>query len=157
MFIDETEIIVRGGKGGRGCCAFRREAYMPRGGPDGGNGGKGGDVYLEADEQLSTLFDITNQAEYVAENGVPGQGKTRHGRSGKDALRGKGTIGMHAVRAGDITGVHSVMFGSQGETVTLGHTANSRDTFVRGALRAAKWLAGKKPGLYSMADVLGIK
>jgi len=79
-----------------------------------------------------------------------------HGRSGKDALREKGAIGMHAVRAGDITGVHSVMFAAQGETVTVGHTANSRDTFVRGALRAAKWLAGKGPGLYSMADVLGI-
>jgi 4-hydroxy-tetrahydrodipicolinate reductase len=80
-----------------------------------------------------------------------------HGRSGKDALRQKGTIGMHAVRAGDITGVHSIIFGTLGETVTLNHTANSRDTFVHGALRAAKWLAGKKPGLYSMADVLGRK
>jgi len=80
-----------------------------------------------------------------------------HGRSGKDALRQKGTIGMHAVRAGDITGVHSVMFGTLGETVTLNHTANNRDTFVRGALRAAEWLVGKKPATYSMADVLGIK
>jgi len=79
------------------------------------------------------------------------------GRSGKDALRQKGTIGIHAVRAGDITGVHSVSFGTLGETVTIGHTANSRDTFVRGALRAAEWLVGKEPGLYSMADVLGIK
>jgi 4-hydroxy-tetrahydrodipicolinate reductase len=80
-----------------------------------------------------------------------------HGRSGKDALRQKGTIGMHAIRAGDITGVHSVIFGTLGETFTLNHTANSRDTFVRGALRAAKWLVGKKPASYSMADVLGIK
>jgi len=85
----------------------------------------------------------------------PGTALT-HGRSGKDALRKKGDIGMHAVRAGDITGVHSVMYGTPGETVTLGHTANNRDTFVRGALRAAKWLAGKEPGLYTMADVLGI-
>jgi 4-hydroxy-tetrahydrodipicolinate reductase len=80
-----------------------------------------------------------------------------HGRHGKDAMRQKGTIGMHAVRAGDITGVHSVIFGTLGETVTLNHTANSRDTFVRGALRAAKWLVGKKPASYTMADVLGIK
>ena len=80
-----------------------------------------------------------------------------HGRSGKDAERQKGTIGMHAVRAGDITGVHSVIFGALGETVTLNHTANNRDTFVRGALRAAKWLVGKKPASYSMADVLDIK
>jgi len=79
-----------------------------------------------------------------------------HGRSG-ESLREKGTIGMHAVRAGDIVGDHSVIFGTLGETVTVNHTANSRDTFVRGALRAAKWLVGKGPGLYSMADVLGIK
>jgi 4-hydroxy-tetrahydrodipicolinate reductase len=62
---------------------------------------------------------------------------------------------MHAVRAGDITGVHSVIFGTPGETITLNHTANNRDTFVRGALRAAEWLVTKEPGLYSMADVLG--
>jgi 4-hydroxy-tetrahydrodipicolinate reductase len=79
-----------------------------------------------------------------------------HGRSGKDALREKGNIGVHAVRAGDITGIHSVIFGTMGEKVTLNHTAHTRDTFARGALRAAKWLVGKKPSLYSMADVLGI-
>jgi 4-hydroxy-tetrahydrodipicolinate reductase len=84
-------------------------------------------------------------------------GSVVHGRSGKDALRQKGEIGIHAVRAGDITGVHSVIFGTLGETVTLNHTANNRDTFVRGAIHAAKWLVGKKPASYSMADVLGIK
>ena len=78
-----------------------------------------------------------------------------HGRSGKEVLREKGTVGMHAVRAGDIVGVHSVIFSTLGETVTLNHTAHSRDTFAIGALRAARWLVGKKPGLYSMADVLG--
>lgn len=80
-----------------------------------------------------------------------------HGRSGTDALRQKGAIGMHAVRAGDITGIHSIIFGTLGETITLNHTANNRDTFVRGALRAAEWLVGKKAGFYSMADVLGKK
>jgi len=79
------------------------------------------------------------------------------GRSGKDALREKGTVGIHAVRAGDITGIHSIIFSTLGEKLTLNHTAHSRDTFARGALRAAKWLVGKKPGLYSMADVLGLK
>ncbi len=79
-----------------------------------------------------------------------------HGRSGKDVLREKGTIGIHAVRAGDITGIHSVIFSSLGEKLTLNHTAHSRDTFARGALRAAQWLTGKPPGLYSMTDVLGI-
>jgi 4-hydroxy-tetrahydrodipicolinate reductase len=80
-----------------------------------------------------------------------------HGREGKDALRQPGTIGMHAVRAGDIVGIHSVICSTLGETVTLNHTAHSRTTFVVGALRAAKWLVGKDPGLYSMADVLGLK
>jgi 4-hydroxy-tetrahydrodipicolinate reductase len=84
-------------------------------------------------------------------------GSLVNGRSGKDALREKGTVGMHSIRAGDITGVHSVIFGTLGEKLTLNHTAHSRDTFARGALRAAKWLIGKKPALYSMADVLGIK
>jgi len=79
-----------------------------------------------------------------------------YGRNGKEALRQQGTIGIHAIRAGDITGIHSVIFGTLGETVTISHTAHTRDTFARGALRAAKWLVGKKPGLYSMADVLGI-
>ncbi|UCC22108.1 MAG: 4-hydroxy-tetrahydrodipicolinate reductase [Planctomycetota bacterium] len=79
------------------------------------------------------------------------------GRAGKDQPRKKGTIGVHAVRAGDITGRHQVIFSTLGETVTLTHTAHTRDTFARGALRAAQWLADKKTGLYSMADVLAIK
>ena len=84
-------------------------------------------------------------------------GSATCGRSGKDALRAKGTIGIHAVRAGDITGKHEILFGTLGETLTLSHTAHSRDTFARGALRAAQWLIAKKPGLYSMTDVLAIK
>jgi 4-hydroxy-tetrahydrodipicolinate reductase len=78
------------------------------------------------------------------------------GRKGKEALRSRNTIGIHAVRAGDISGMHSVIFSTLGETVTLSHTAHSRQTFARGALLAAEWLIGKKPGLYSMTDVLGI-
>jgi 4-hydroxy-tetrahydrodipicolinate reductase len=80
-----------------------------------------------------------------------------NGRAGKDAQRTKGQIGIHAVRAGDIVGNHSVIFSTMGESVTLNHTAHSRDTFARGALRAAEWLLGKTPGLYSMTDVLGLK
>lgn len=79
-----------------------------------------------------------------------------HGRSGPEALRQKGNIGIHAVRAGDIVGIHSVLFSTLGETVTLEHRAHSRDGFARGSLRAALWLTGKEPGTYSMADVLGL-
>jgi 4-hydroxy-tetrahydrodipicolinate reductase len=80
-----------------------------------------------------------------------------HGRCGKDVLRQAGTIGMHAVRAGDIVGYHEVIFSTTGETVTISHNAHSRDVFVGGAIRAAKWLMSQKPGLYSMQDVLGLK
>jgi 4-hydroxy-tetrahydrodipicolinate reductase len=63
---------------------------------------------------------------------------------------------MHALRVGDTVGEHSVYFGNLGETITISHSAHSRDTLARGALRAADWLVGKKPGLYTMADVLGL-
>ncbi len=79
-----------------------------------------------------------------------------HGREGKEVPRQPGTIGMHAIRAGDIVGQHSVIYGTLGETVTLSHNAGSRDTFARGALRAANWVLKQKPGLYTMQDVLGL-
>ena len=97
-------------------------------------------------------------AEKICQNtGRPFPESLVYGRSGKEALREKGSIAVHAVRAGDITGVHSIIFGTLGETVTLNHTANSRDTFARGAVRAAEWLVGKQPGLYAMTDVLGLE
>ena len=80
-----------------------------------------------------------------------------YGRFGKDALRKSGEIGIHAVRAGDITGIHSVIYSTLGESVTLNHTAHNRDGFAKGALRAAAWLVGKNPGQYTVADCLGIK
>ncbi|MHC5138943.1 MAG: 4-hydroxy-tetrahydrodipicolinate reductase [Planctomycetota bacterium] len=80
-----------------------------------------------------------------------------HGREGRDAERKEGTIGMHAIRGGDIVGEHSVIYSTLGETVTISHSAHTRDTFVRGALRAAEWLTTQKPGHYNMLDVLGLK
>ncbi len=78
-------------------------------------------------------------------------------RYGKDAQRKKCQITIHAVRAGDITGIHSVIFGTIGETITLNHTAHSRDCFAKGAIAAAQWIVGKAPARYSMADVLGVR
>jgi len=86
MFVDEAEITVRGGDGGSGCCSFRREAHVPRGGPDGGDGGDGGSVYLEADPQLSTLYDLASQTLYPAESGRPGRGRNQYGRRGADLV-----------------------------------------------------------------------
>ncbi|MCD4824015.1 MAG: 4-hydroxy-tetrahydrodipicolinate reductase [Phycisphaerae bacterium] len=77
------------------------------------------------------------------------------GRGGHQP-RQPGEIGMHALRVGDTVGEHAVHFGNLGETITLSHSAHTRDTFVRGALRAAQWVVGKKPNLYSMQDVLGL-
>jgi 4-hydroxy-tetrahydrodipicolinate reductase len=99
---------------------------------------------------------LTLAENVAAETGRDWPGCLVHGRKGKDALRQKDTIGMHAIRAGDITGEHSVIFSTLGETVTLSHKAHTRDTFAHGALRAARWVVGKGPGLYSMADVLGM-
>ena len=84
MFIDRAEIFVRGGKGGHGCVSFRRERFVPRGGPDGGDGGRGGDVYLVADPSVTTLLDLSGRHHCIARNGQPGQGNNKTGRSGAD-------------------------------------------------------------------------
>ncbi len=80
-----------------------------------------------------------------------------YGRSGETGQRPRDVIGIHAVRGGDIVGDHSVIFAGDGERIELTHKAHSRDTFARGALRAAQFVASRPPGLYSMADVLGLK
>jgi len=82
---------------------------------------------------------------------------TRHGRSGIVGGRTSSEIGVHAIRGGDVVGDHTVIFAAQGERVELTHKASSRDTFARGAIRAAKWAASQAPGLYDMQDVLGLK
>ena len=83
MFIDQVSISVKAGDGGDGCCSFRREKYIPLGGPDGGDGGKGGDVILQVDNNLTTLIDLRYKKLYQAENGKPGKGREMTGRSGK--------------------------------------------------------------------------
>ena len=83
-FLDEVVIRVRGGKGGNGCMSFRREKFVPRGGPDGGDGGKGGDVWFVADPERNTLATLRNNAVYRGRAGGPGQGSNCHGRNGED-------------------------------------------------------------------------
>lgn len=86
MFIDEVSIWVKGGDGGKGCLSFHREKFVPKGGPDGGDGGRGGHVILQVDSQLSTLIDLRYRREYRAERGKPGEGNNRHGRNGEDLI-----------------------------------------------------------------------
>jgi GTP-binding protein len=84
MFIDRTKIRIQGGHGGNGVTAFRREKFVPRGGPSGGNGGRGGDVWLVADESLNTLLHLRYNPEHIAERGRHGEGSNRYGRDGVD-------------------------------------------------------------------------
>jgi GTP-binding protein len=86
QFIDECTIDVRAGSGGDGCVAFRREPFVPRGGPSGGDGGDGGSVILLADSQLGTLIDLRYQKRYVAENGQRGMGRDKYGKAGADTI-----------------------------------------------------------------------
>lgn len=86
MFVDEAEIYVKGGDGGDGFVGFRREAYVPRGGPDGGDGGDGGSVYMEAVENIDTLMDFVGHHHWKAENGRPGRTKKMTGKSGRDTI-----------------------------------------------------------------------
>jgi GTP-binding protein len=83
-FVDQAIITVQSGKGGNGCLSFRREKYIPRGGPNGGDGGKGGEVYLQSVEGLNTLADFRYTKSFRAQNGTPGAGRNRTGRGGDD-------------------------------------------------------------------------
>jgi len=85
-FVDEARIYVKAGSGGNGCLSFRRERFIPKGGPDGGNGGKGGDVILHADAQLATLLDFSYPQQFRAGRGVHGKGKDQTGKNGEDLV-----------------------------------------------------------------------
>jgi len=86
MFVDYAEISVKAGCGGRGCVSFRREKYVPKGGPDGGDGGFGGDVICQSQSGLLTLRDFKYKRHYRAKNGEDGQGKNKTGKKGADSL-----------------------------------------------------------------------
>ena len=85
-FIDEAIITVQSGNGGRGCVSFRREKYVPRGGPDGGDGGKGGDVILKSTSRRRTLYPFQFKRQFKAQDGAHGQGKQKTGRNGSDLI-----------------------------------------------------------------------
>ena len=86
MLIDLTRIVVISGSGGPGCISFRREKYVPKGGPDGGDGGRGGSVILQVDTHVRTLLDCREQPRYRADSGRPGQGSNKTGRTAEDLV-----------------------------------------------------------------------
>src|SRR6516165_10234693 len=86
MFVDRVTIFVKGGDGGRGCCSFRREKYVPKGGPDGGNGGHGGSVIVRAVAGTDSLAEIVNRKHWRALRGSAGSGAQKTGRDGKDVV-----------------------------------------------------------------------
>ncbi len=86
MFVDQAKVRVRGGRGGNGCLSFRREKFVPRGGPDGGDGGHGGSIVFQSDAALHTLLDLRYHAFMIAERGVHGKGKNMHGKCGQDTI-----------------------------------------------------------------------
>lgn len=135
-FVDVVTIRVRGGDGGDGMIHFHREKYLPRGGPDGGDGGKGGDVYLVGDPGLKTLLDFRYRREFHAENGRPGGPNRRKGRSGKDVLIRVplGTVvydHVTGMKVGEITSPHDrirVARGGQGGRGNARFATSTRQT-----------------------------
>jgi 4-hydroxy-tetrahydrodipicolinate reductase len=99
-------------------------------------------------------------ADVLAKSILAATGKTEErlvfGRHGDDVVRKRGDVGMHSLRIGDEVGKHTAYFATLGERLELTHVATNRDTFVHGALKAAEWLAGQKPGRYNIPDVLGL-
>jgi 4-hydroxy-tetrahydrodipicolinate reductase len=95
--------------------------------------------------------------EIILEERKLGAEALRHGREGITGERSPSEVGVHALRGGDVVGDHTVIFAALGERLELSHKASDRAIFARGALRAAQWVAGQKPGVYDMQDVLGLK
>ncbi len=85
-FVDEAKFFVKAGDGGNGCISFRREKFVPKGGPDGGDGGRGGSVIIETSTRLTSLIDFRYRSHFIAENGTGGKGKKQHGKKGSDHL-----------------------------------------------------------------------
>src|SRR6266851_6900944 len=120
-FLDEAKVYIRSGDGGNGCVAFRREKYIEFGGPSGGNGGRGGDVIIEAVDGLNTLIDYRYQQHFKAQKGTNGMGKDRHGANGKPAVL-KVPVGTQVFDEDRETLIHD--FTTLGEKFTLAEGGN---------------------------------
>lgn len=120
-FVDQAKIYIKAGKGGKGCVSFRREKYVEFGGPDGGDGGRGGDIYMEAVPDLNTLMDFKFKQHYKAKAGVPGMGKNRFGAAGSDLLL-KAPVGTQILDEGRDQVLHDLT--QAGERILLAKGGN---------------------------------
>ncbi len=133
-FVDEAKIVVRAGNGGSGSASFRREKFEPKGGPDGGDGGKGGDVILIGDEGLNTLIDFRHKKSFEADRGISGRGRQMYGKQGQDLVI-KVPVGTEVydlemdVKVGDITEHKQQIIAANGGKGGLGnmHFKSSRN------------------------------
>lgn len=146
QFLDRARILVKGGDGGNGVTAFRREKYVPRGGPSGGDGGRGGSVYMEATDQLNTLLQFRFNPEFRAERGSHGEGDKRHGRDGEDRniLVPVGTV-VTDVDTGEL--VHD--FSESGERIIIasgGRGGRGNAQFATSTNRAPRHHEEGEPG-----------
>ena len=161
MFVDRVKIFVKGGDGGRGCVSFRREPYVPRGGPDGGSGGDGGDVLLEAVSHQNTLLPLRYHSEFRARRGEHGGPGNRSGARGADLVVAvpPGTIAVDEVSGsvlGELVGVGQRLAVARG-----GHGGRGNRSFLSNRNRAPREAEPGEPGeerwlrldLRSMADV----
>jgi len=146
MFTDEAAVYVKAGDGGRGCMAFRREKFVPRGGPSGGDGGRGGSVAFVADPAVDTLLDFAYHPRLIAENGRPGQGSNKTGLSGKD-LEVRVPVGTIVYDA--TTGLILRDFDRPGERVTItegGRGGRGNARFATSTHRAPRETEDGQPG-----------
>ncbi|MEN2984709.1 MAG: GTPase ObgE [Dictyoglomaceae bacterium] len=142
MFIDKVKIFVKGGDGGNGCVSFRREKFTPKGGPDGGDGGKGGDVILEADENLDTLLDFYYKRHFIAEKGSHGKGKKQNGKNGKDLII-KVPVGTLVFDAETNELIEDLVYSGQRVTVAKGGKGGRGNSSFATSTRQTPYFAEK--------------
>ncbi len=146
IFVDEVLIDVKAGDGGNGSVAFRKEKFVPFGGPNGGDGGKGGDIYIESDSNLSTLLDFRYQRNYEAERGIHGTSRDMHGKNADD-LTLKVPVGTTATDAG--TGRIIADLTKHGEKALIargGEGGRGNAHFANSTHQAPKFAENGEPG-----------
>ena len=143
-FIDRVRITVESGAGGDGCVSFRREKYVPRGGPDGGDGGRGGDVIFQTDPQLSTLIDFRYKREYRAGSGANGSGSNRSGKDGDDVVLWvpPGTLIVHETNGAVLADLTEGRF----VAVRGGKGGRGNSSFATPTRRAPRFSESGRPG-----------